>query len=134
VNWEAVDPETKEKWEQARAIVSADDSGSWGGNFFKHSEEIQKFFPELRNARETYETQFQNLLRLTRFGLKKAKESGSEKNIKMLAFGHENYTGYAINQYFGDNDIKNCETISISTGKEGLLIERRGEKRSIDEL
>lgn len=127
-----LDSETRRKWDEARAIIDADDKGSWGTNFYHHSEEIQKIFPELKNAKEQYETKFQNLLRLAEFGIRKAEESEHPKNIKILAFGHENYMSYALNKYFGDHEIKNCETITVDIGDDTSL-ERRGEKKTLAE-
>lgn len=129
-NLAALDEETRQKWEEARAIIDADDKGSWGANFYHHSEEIQKIFPELKSAKDLYETNFKNLIRLAEFGMKKAQESEHPKNIKILTFGHENYISYALNKYFGDHEIKYCETITVDVGDE-TRIERRGEKEVI---
>lgn len=131
-NWEALDPETRRKCDEVRAIIAADDHGSFGANFFYHSAEVAKIFPEIKTVQETYEGQFKNLLRLTEFGLRKVKESGIEKNVKILAFGHENYMGYAMNKYFGEHDVKNCETIDIEVGTEGLTMSRRGSKERVE--
>lgn len=132
INWEAVDPELREKWERAKAIVDADDKGSFGPNFFHHSEAVQQIFPEIQTSRDVYETQFQNLLRLVRFALKKIDASSYPKNIKVLAFGHENYVGYALNKYFHDHAIGNCETLQITLEDEHLQMQRRGEKTVIE--
>lgn len=131
-NLAALDEETRQKWEEARVIIDADDKGSWGANFYHHSEEIKKIFPELKSAKNLYETNFKNLVRLADFGIKKAEESEHPKNIKILAFGHENYISYALNKYFGDHEIKNCETITVNVCDKTSL-ERRGEKKVLDE-
>jgi hypothetical protein len=124
INWSAVDEETKRKWKEAREIINSDDQGSWGANFYKHSEAIQKIFPEIKSSRDEYATTFQKLLRLTEFAQNKIKEVGHGKNVKVLSFGHENYMGYAMNKYLGDHNLGNCETISIDVdGKE--LIKKR---------
>ena len=133
INWDAVDEETKKRWVQARAIIDADDKGSWGANSFYHSAEIKKIFPEIESAEDKYNRKFKNLTRLARFGIEKAKESGIKGNVKILAFGHEDYIGYALDKYFSDHEIANCETISIKTGEDNsLTIERRGEKKKIN--
>jgi hypothetical protein len=132
INWTNIDPEIKSRWREARKVIAADDKGSFGSNFFHYSEIIQKFFPELQTAREVYETQFQNLLRLVRFALKKIEASSHPKNIKVLAFGHENYVGYALNKYFQDHAIANCETLHITLEDEQLQMQRRGEKIVIE--
>lgn len=134
VNLDALDKDTRKKWEKAREIINSDDYGSWGANFFHYSEEISKIFPEIKSTKDLYETQFKNLLRLVKFGIKKIKESGRGKNVRILAFGHENYIGYALNKYFEDNEIGNCETISIkSVGDENIMIERRGRIENIEQ-
>ena len=128
VNFAAVDPETKEKWDRAREIINSDDKGSWGANFYHHSAAIKEIFPEIADAQDEYDTKFSKLVRLAKFSLDKAKESNVNGNVKVLAFGHESYIGYALNQYFSDNDIKNCETINIEPIEGQLSIERRGKK------
>lgn len=132
VKLDALDVETREKFEQARAIINADDRGSWGENFYEHGEEIQKIFPEVESSRDLYETQFKNLLRLTEFGLKKVEESDPDKQVKILAFGHENYMGYALNTYFNEHEIKNCEMVTIEPVGGDLTIERRGEVKKLN--
>ncbi|EKE15805.1 MAG: hypothetical protein ACD_11C00103G0007 [uncultured bacterium] len=119
INWQALDEETKKKWKMAREIINADDQGSWGGNFYKHSGSIQKIFPELKSSRDEYETTFRKLLRLVQFAQSKVESSDGKKNIKILAFGHENYLGHALNEYFGDHEIKNCETLTIEADIDG---------------
>jgi len=60
-------------------------------------------------------------VRLTKFGMKKAAEANHEKNIKILAFGHENYMGYALQEHLGEGSIGNCETVSIDFDNENQL-------------
>ena len=131
VNWSAVDPETKGKWSRARAIINADDRGSWGANFYHHSSEIKKIFPEIMDAEDEYNAKFQKLVRLAKFAIKKAEESNVDGNIKILAFGHENYVGYGLNKYFGDHELRNCETINIEPIGEELSLGYRGEETKI---
>ena len=132
INWDKVEPEVKEKWAQARAIINEDDQGSWGGNFAVHSKAIKEIFPEIKDSEQTYETQFKNLLRLSEFALKKAEESGNQKNIKILAFGHENYWTHALDVYFHDHKLNNCETIRIKPSDENLVLQRRGETQAVN--
>ncbi len=135
INWNAVSDETKEKWEKAREIINADDKGSWGANFFHHSKEIKKIFPELDDAEETYQKQFLKMVRLAQFAQKKMEESGSEKNMKVLAFGHENYMAYALQKYFGEHEIGNCEAVSFEKDKKSgdLKIGYRGKEKIMGE-
>ncbi|EKE11289.1 MAG: hypothetical protein ACD_15C00111G0018 [uncultured bacterium] len=116
VNWEAVSGETKEKWKEAREIINSDDQGSWGANFFKHSETIQKIFPEVKSARDEYDTIFQKLLKLAQFAQEKIEESQSKKNVKVMAFGHESYMLHALNKFFSEQNMANCETLAIEVG------------------
>lgn len=113
INLEAVDIETKEKWNKARKIIDAEDKGSWGANFYHHSEEIKKIFPEIQSSKEAYEKKFKNIIKLIKFANKKIKDTDYHKNIKVLGFGHENYMGYALNKYFSDSDLENCEAVNF---------------------
>ena len=131
VNWDVVDPETLAKYEQVRALVRTKDYGSFGPNFFHYSEEAAKIVPEIETARDLYERQFKNLVRLAEFAIKKSSESGMQKNIKVLAFGHENYMSYALDKYFADHNIKNCETVDVTVDDEGVNMTRNGETNQI---
>jgi len=113
INWEAIDDETKNKWEEARKIIEADDKGSWGANFYHHSDKIQKIFPELKTAKDVHNTDFKNILRLIKFANRKIEDVNSDKNIKVIAFGHESYMGIALDKYFGEHQIKNCESVNF---------------------
>src|SRR3989344_1243394 len=121
INWDAVDLETRNRWEKAHKMIQDDDKGSWGANMFHHGAEVKKLFPEVDTAEELYESQFKNLLRLAEFGMKKAGESGREKNLKILAFGHESYMGHALQQYFENHEVKNCETVTFELDEQGAF-------------
>ena len=121
INWKGVDKETRRKWDRAREIISRDDQGSWGANFFHHSEAIQKIFPEIKSAKDLYEKKFKSMIKLLRFGIKKIRESEHEKNIKILAFGHDSYLVHALNKYFEDHSIGNCETIELTIDKDDKI-------------
>jgi hypothetical protein len=92
INWSAIDSEFKARFDEASKIIEADDQGSYGGNLAKHGDKIKEIFPEIETAEELFKGQFQKLKRLAKFGIKKAQESDNKKNIKILAFGHENYS------------------------------------------
>jgi len=115
---ESVSAETREKWSEARKIIEADNKGSWGGNYAAHSEEIAKIFPNVKSAKEVYESKFRDMMRLVRFGQKKINEDAPEKNIKILGFSHENSFLYFLNQNFGET-INNCETIAFKVDTSG---------------
>lgn len=110
INWEAVSPETKAKYDQVRGIVLADDKGSWGANFYTHSEEVKKVIPEIETSQELYERQYKKIERLAQFAQNKA---NGEKRVNVLAFGHENYMSVALQENTGDHSIGNTETIEI---------------------
>jgi hypothetical protein len=116
INSESVDEETRNKFIKAREIIESDNKKSWGENFYYYSQAVAEIFPELKTARDLYERQFNNLVELARFGLKKAADSKTDKNVKILGFGHENYMGLALQDYFQDHNIGNCESISFSSG------------------
>lgn len=130
-NWDKVEPELKTKWEEARKIINSDDKGSFGANFFAHSEAIKGIFPELKSAKDQFERKFQNLLRLIKFALKKVKESEYPKDIKVLAFGHENYLCYALNEYFDEEGIGNCESVDFEVTEEGVRLSYRGKEKEL---
>jgi len=113
-----VSDETKEKWAEARKIIEVDDRGTWGNNYAAHSEEIQKIFPNVKSAKEVYESKFKNMLRLVRFGQDQINKQNPEKNIKVLAFSHENSFLYFLNKNFGES-MKNCESILFKVEGDG---------------
>ena len=121
INWDAIDPELKTKFDEASKIIEANDKGSFGANLLAHSDEVKKIFPEIDTAKEQFEVQFKNLITLAKFGISKASETVSDKNIKILAFGHENYLMYALEHYFQENGIKNCETLHVDVDEEDVV-------------
>lgn len=133
IRWDTVSPEMKTRWEKARAIIRKHDYGSWGANFFHHSEKISKLFPEdeIRTAQELYDTEFQNLLRLIRFAHKKMEETESPKNIKVLGFGHENYLSIALDTYFHEHAIGNCEMIRFQVEDGFISMSAKGQEKVI---
>jgi hypothetical protein len=133
VNWEAVkDTELKARYDKASAIIEADDRGSFGANFAVHSEAIKQILPEITTAEELYKTQFQNLIKLLKFGIEKAKKAGLEKNVKIIAFGHENYLMLALEKMFQEDGIKNCEVIHFSEVEDKIKAEFRGKEADVE--
>jgi hypothetical protein len=128
INWGAVDPETREKWERARAIIIAGDKGSFGANFFAYSQEVKDIFPEVETSRELYENNFKNLLILVRFAMKKINDLGISKKVHIMAFGHENYLLDFLAERFNEEGIKNCEAINIKTKGDNISVEFRGKE------
>lgn len=112
VNWQAVDPEFKQKWQTARQMIEAENKGTWGNNFAAYSHKIKEIFPEIETAKTFYETNFKNLLTLMKWADKKIQKSG--KKVKVLAFGHEDYIVKFLHDEFGQEGIQNCETIAFN--------------------
>lgn len=130
INWSAVDAEMKVRWDAARAIVLANDHGSWGANYFQYSDILkeQGMLPaEEATAQEQFDTQFQRLKQLMRFGAKKAKDGFDGKKIHIVAVGHENYLSKALERYFHDEEIKNCEVLDVRVSDEKIEMTRRGD-------
>ena len=126
INWKGVDDKTKKRWHEAHKMVIDKDKGSWGANYFYYSERIKDEFPEFesefKTAQELYDKQFKNILDLVRFGIKKAEQSGIEKNVKIMGFGHENYFAIALDEYFDDHAIGNCEMINFKVSDDNNKI------------
>ncbi len=132
INWEKIDPELKKRFDEASRIVEANDKGSFGANFAIHSEKIKEIFPEIETSKRLFETKFQNIIKLIKFGIKKAQESGLTKNIKILGFGHENYMMYALEKYFEEEGINNCETVQFEISDGSVQATFRERKASIN--
>ncbi|EKE11291.1 MAG: hypothetical protein ACD_15C00111G0020 [uncultured bacterium] len=127
--------ELRVKWRQAREIINnapADvKKGGFGEVYHRYADQIKELFPNVRNA-EQMEKRFQNILKLAKWGMDKAKEAGLEKNLKILGFGHENYASPVLEKYFGDRDMANCEALGIeAVSEDEMSLERRGEKAEI---
>ena len=109
---ENVSAETKEKWKEARKIIEADNRGSWGDNYAAHNEAIAKIFPDVKSAEEVYKSKFLPMMKLIKFGQEKINEANPQKNIKVLAFSHENSFLYFLRENFGES-MKHCESIGF---------------------
>lgn len=137
INWEAVDPEMKKKWDEARLIIMEHDYGNWGGNFYHYSDVLREkdLLPENEDtARNLFDTQFRQLKRLAKFGAEKVEGDVGSKRIQVIAIGHENYLSEALERYFGEEGINNCEVIGIDAEQEGIItLTRRGESAVLPE-
>ena len=112
INWDAInDPDFKQKWEQAIAIVEADNQGSFGNNFQKHAEAVREIFPDISTPDSLHKWQYKKLMRLA--GRFQEMDPG-EKNMVIIAFGHENYMGKALEEDTGSHSIGNCEAIEVT--------------------
>lgn len=131
VNWEKVDPEIRKKFEEATKLIEANDQGNFGPNFAKHSVAIKAIFPEIETSEELYRKGFRNLVRLFKFAIKKAEDANLDKELKVLAFGHENYMVYMLEKIFKEEGINNCETFHIEKDGENTIGEYRGKRENI---
>lgn len=111
INWEQVEPEVKDKFEKAKEIVLADDRGSWGANFYVHADAVKAFIPEMETPNQLNETQYTNLQRLASFAREKAT---GDKQVVVIAFGHENYMGKALEEDTGREGISNTEPVEFT--------------------
>ncbi len=110
-----------DKWGEARKVIESDNQGTWGNNFYKHSEQISKIFPDIRSAEQVYNQEFKDIIRLMKFGQKKIAEKGYSKNIKVLAFSHENAFLYFLGKNFQECALDNCESIAFSVDDSGII-------------
>ncbi len=120
-----------DNWKKARKIIELDNQGTWGKNYYKHSNEIAKIFPDIRTAEEMYNREFKNIIRLMKFGQKKINESDYSKNIKVLAFSHENSLLYFLGKNFKDYSVNNCESIEFKINNDEIEAKAKGESRRI---
>lgn len=113
INFSALSPEIKTKYEQARRIILDDDKWSFWENFFYHGAQVKAIFPEIETAQEMHEYKFLKLVEIAQRFTRKLSSSASWKNVRILAFGHENYVSHALHEATGMHSIGNCETVSI---------------------
>ena len=134
VNWAAVDSSFAQNWRQARALVEADNRGSWGANFAAHSEAVKKLLPVIETVKELYDSKFKILLRYLKWADGKIKKEAPDSGIKLLAFGHENYVLQMLMDEFGEEGIKNCEAIKFETDGAGAITATfRGKSKKLNE-
>lgn len=132
INWEKVSEEDKQKIEEIRSIVEKDNKGTWLQNVIEHGEEVDRVFPENNTTIRTYGKQFEDLLRLLRFARSKAATLESNKELRLLAFAHENAVTPLLQEHFDKQGIKNCECIEFTVNTAGeVAVEFRGNKKSI---
>ncbi len=131
-NKDNISHEVLDQWDEARKIVASDNQGTWGKNYYKHSEAIAKIFPDIRTAEDMYNREFQQLVKLMKFGQKKMEQSDNSKNIKVLAFGHENSFLYFLGKNFKDGSIDNCESIEFQIKDDDTFdVKAKGESKNI---
>jgi hypothetical protein len=132
INFDNVSDEEKKLFEQAAAIIDSNDQGSYAKNFEKYSEEVKSIYPDIKSAHDLYTREFKNMKRLLHFANKKAQASKLDKEVKILAFGHENMLIESIREDFQEDGINNCEVLHIKLAEDGSLEgEFRGKKSKI---
>lgn len=126
ISWDAVpDPKFRQAWEAARAIVAADERGSFGANFAAHSDQVRQVFADngyagLETAQKLFADFKERVLeRLKHFASLAERAPG--KQLRLLLFGHENYWMYAIQQLLGEDGLKNCEEVGIFLDADGKI-------------
>jgi len=112
---EAVSKETKEMWVKARRIMEEGGiEDTWGKNYAKFAERLEKegIFLDVLSAEQVYKSKFFNMARMVKFAEKKMQEQNPEKNVKVMAFSHENSFLHFLNENFGEH-MKYCENINF---------------------
>lgn len=132
INWEAVDPAMKEKFERGAALVESSDQGTFGANFLKHSAEVKRLVPEISSAVDLYETRFKGMLRLALWAEKRAStEELKGKHLKIMAFGHENALVHPLKEFFEEEGLNNCEVVEFSLADGKIEATYRGKEKEI---
>lgn len=132
VNWGAVDDKTRVRWQQAREIIEADNRGSWGANFRAHSEGIKNIFPDVETSKEFYDTKFGHIIRLLKWADKKIVASERPKQIKVLAFGHEDYLVDFLANQFSEEGIDNCEAVHFTVDSNTIVANYRNKAAALE--
>ena len=136
INWRAIKnqaasgdglaQEILDKWETARQVVLSDDQGSWGSNAYLHAQALKQFFPDfMKSPDDLFGAQFQRMARLVNYAQRQIEASAHPKGVQVLAFGHEDYLGSALQLYTGVHGIENCETVSMVLQEDGTVIPMR---------
>jgi len=121
VNYDALDPKEAEMYKKLQEEIDKDNKGSFAENFIAYGDLVKKYVPSFETAEDLYNRNFKNMIRLFKFAEKKTGESSSKKQIRILAFGHENQLLVALNKYFGEHGINNCEVLSAESGADGEI-------------
>lgn len=125
-----LDQKTKNEWLFIRNLIDQNDKGSWAKNYQAYGEIAKKIFPEeVITVSELYNQKFKDILRLIKWATNKIQSQGD--NIKIIAFGHEDYLLEFLNQEFNEEGIKNCEMINFEINDENNIIANFREKTKI---
>lgn len=132
---ERLPEDLKSRWLKAREIINNAPTEvkkkGFGEVYHLYANQIKELFPDVRNA-EQMEKRFQNIVKLAKWGMEKAKENNLQKNLKILGFGHENYVSPVLEKYFNDREMENCEVLKIEETTDGEMeLERKGKKANL---
>lgn len=137
VNPEAVSEETKEMWVRARKIMEEGGiEDTWGKNYMKFAERFEKerIFPDVMSAEQVYKSKFFNMARMAKIAEQKMREQNPEKNIRVVAFSHENSFLHFLNENFGEH-MHFCENINFepagSAPDDEVLVTAKGKTKGI---
>lgn len=132
INFEALDPKEVETYKKLQEEIDKNNKGSFAANFLAYGDLVKKEIPEFETAEDLYNHNFKELIRLFKFAEKKAESSTSERQIRILAFSHENQLLVALNKYFDERGINNCEILHVESSDEGIKANFRGKESIIE--
>ncbi|MDO8564167.1 MAG: histidine phosphatase family protein [Nanoarchaeota archaeon] len=135
VNSAKLTPEFRDKYQQALAIVDRDNKGSYGANLVAYGDEVKKVLPEVRTSEQIEKEKLGVLINTFGKYAKRHAEQGSEEDVKVLAFGHQDQMVGFLNREFGNADLKNCEAVSFDfdMGERKVEVSYRGNRKKLEE-
>ena len=132
INFEALDPKEVETYKNLQEEIDKDNKGSFAANFLAYGDLVKKEIPEFETAEDLYNRNFKELIRFFKFAEKKAESSTPERQLRILAFSHENQLLVALNKYFDEHGINNCEILHVESSDEGIKAKFRGKESIIE--
>ncbi|OGI26210.1 MAG: hypothetical protein A3J76_01315 [Candidatus Moranbacteria bacterium RBG_13_45_13] len=137
VDQNAVSEETKEMWARARKIMEEGGiEDTWGKNYMKFAERFEKegIFPDVLSAEQVYKSKFFDMARMVKIAEKIIRKQNPQKNIRVLAFSHENSFLHFLNENFGEH-MHFCENIRFepagSAPDDEILITAKGKTKKV---
>jgi hypothetical protein len=130
IDWKIVREKTREAWNVARKIIESDDRGSWGANFAAHSKAVKEILKSVNPNEMSVEDLDQNNFRYF-IRLVSTIRPNSCPNGVIMAFGHENYVLVALEKYFKEHGIGNCEAMSFIVSNGVVTAKFRGKEAII---
>ncbi len=121
VNFEGLNREDVEMYKGLERAIDADNKGSFAANFLQYGDLVKTYVPGFETAEDLYNRNFKHLIRLLRFAETKRPTGEQEKPIRIVAFGHENQVLVALNKYFEEQGINNCEVLHVELSPEGKV-------------